>query len=459
MTRPPALDDEDAVASALPTTAYRAAFDPTQLGARFTLTVVDGPSAGLSCAIDGTRPNRALVGHSAACDLVLADETVSRRHLALEMVREGLRVVDLGSRNGTRIGGVRVADALIEADATIELGASRIRVTRERTAAVPALPTRSSFGRVVGASPEMRRLYPLFERLASSTIAVIIEGETGTGKEAAAEALHEEGPRAAAPFVVFDCTAVPPSLVEAELFGHERGAFTGAERAREGLFLQASGGTLFIDEIGELDPLMQPKLLRAIDRGEVRPLGGKRAIRADVRIIAATRRDLDREVAAGRFRDDLFHRLAVGRVELPPLRSRAGDVAVLAAHFWNELGGRPESLPPELLQRWETEAWPGNVRELRNAVARHLALGELATLSPTGLPAVAPPVPALAGPWLDTLVALPLGEARAQVVESFERAYIAKLLERTQGNVSRAAEAAGVARRYFHLLRAKLRTP
>src|SRR5262245_60431404 len=187
-----------------------------------------------------------------------------------------------------------------------------------------------------------------------------------------AEALHEQGPRASQPFVVFDCTAVPPNLVESELFGHERGAFTGAVTQRKGVFEQAHGGTLLIDEIGDLDLPLQPKLLRAIERGEIRRVGADRWIRVDVRVLAATRRDLAREVQAGRFRDDLFHRLAVGRIELPPLRHRRGDVPLLARQVWRELGGDARLLPAEILLKWEDYEWPGNVRELRNAVARQL---------------------------------------------------------------------------------------
>src|SRR6185295_1871125 len=179
-------------------------------------------------------------------------------------------------------------------------------------------------------------------------------------------------------FVVFDCTAVPPTLVESELFGHERGAFTGAIANRKGVFEQADGGTLLIDEIGDLEPHLQPKLLRALERSEVRRVGGTGWVKVDVRVLSATRRDLDKEVAAGRFRDDLYHRLAVTRIELPPLRKRRGDVALLARAFAARLGATLDAFGHETLARWEDYTWPGNVRELRNAVARRIALGELA---------------------------------------------------------------------------------
>jgi DNA-binding NtrC family response regulator len=303
---------------------------------------------------------------------------------------------------------------------------------------------------MIGESPEMRSLYPLGRRLAQSDVPVVIEGETGTGKEVLAEALHEASLRAANPFIVFDCTAAPPSLLESALFGHERGAFTGALALRRGVFEQADGGTLFLDEIGDLDIALQPKLLRAIERGEVQRVGSGQWMRVDVRIIAATRRGLDREMQAGRFRDDLFFRLAVGRIELPPLRRRRGDIAVLARHFWTAIAGEGRPLPPGLVERLEAYRWPGNVRELQNAIARHVAVGELPT-----------PEGALATDSGEDVVErvlamdLPLPRARAEVVEEFERRYVERVLERHGGSVSRAAAASGIALRYFQLLRAR----
>jgi DNA-binding NtrC family response regulator len=306
-------------------------------------------------------------------------------------------------------------------------------------------------------------------------VPVVIEGETGTGKEILAEALHEQGPRAAGPFVVFDCTAVLPGLVEAELFGHERGAFTGAVGQRKGLFEQAHGGTLLVDEIGDLDAALQPKLLRAVERGEVRRVGGDRWMKVDVRILAATRRDLDQAVQEGRFRDDLFHRLAVGRIELPPLRERRGDVAQLATHFWKALGGGERGPDAGLLARWEALPWPGNVRELRNAVARQIALGELAVhpgddeagdegRAAEGAEAGAGPGVARGGtnggPERDFIAGIvasgvPLIRGREQVVDEYERRYIERVLAEHGGNVVHAARASGIARRHFQRLRAR----
>jgi transcriptional regulator with GAF, ATPase, and Fis domain len=318
---------------------------------------------------------------------------------------------------------------------------------------------------VLGESVAMRRLYPLVERLAASDIPLVIDGETGTGKEALAEAIHEISPRAGGPFVVFDCTATPAQLMESDLFGHERGAFTGAVALRKGVFELAHGGTLLIDEIGELDVALQPKLLRAIERSEIRRVGSGAVVRVDVRIIAATRRDLDKEVQEERFRDDLFYRLAVGRIELPALRKRHGDIAMLARHFWTQLGGDPGALSGEAIRRWEAEDWPGNVRQLRNSVARALALGDLEgavdadetapelTARPSQPPAGSTPDPT-PDAFLDAVIAerLPLPVARMRVVKEFEQRYIAELLAE-HGTVVKAAAASGIARRYFQLLR------
>jgi two-component system response regulator HydG len=433
----------------------------------FRLAVIEGQDRGLELVLDGSQPSRVLVGKSPACALRLADPMVSRRHAALDLLEGQLRLLDLESTNGTFVNGVRVMDALLRGGEVIGIGGSALRVDGMGDGLAAAIGKARSFGKVVGASSAMRRLYPLCERIAASDVTVLVEGETGTGKEALAESLHEAGPRASGPFVVFDCTEVPPNLAESELFGHERGAFTGATATRKGVFEQAHGGTLFIDEIGELPLELQPKLLRAVERSEVRRVGGDKRIAVDVRLIAATRRDLDREVQEGRFRDDLFFRLAVARIELPPLRSRRGDIGVLARHFWSSLGGG--DLPYDVLQHFESSPWPGNVRELRNAVARRLALGELASFSRAAEPGdeagvghagpVDPLGPAGTDPIEQVLsLGLPLPRARAHLVREFERRYVARVLAQHGGNVTRAAQASGIARRYFNILRARRAT-
>ncbi len=446
------------------TTHLAARFRPTaDPGAPFELVVVTGPDAGARFTLDGAEAARVLIGKGPSAELRLSDPTVSRRHAALDVQGDLLRVVDLGSRNGTRVNDVIVNDANLRGGELIGVGSTSIRVERGAAGRVGRITSDTHFGHVIGASREMRRLYPLCHRLALSEIPVIIEGETGVGKELLAESIHDLGPRARAPFVVFDCTTVPPSLVEAELFGHEKGAFTGAAMARKGVFEAAHRGTLFIDEIGDLELSLQAKLLRAIERSEFRPIGATEMRRVDVRILAATRRDLDHEVQAGRFRDDLFHRLAVGRIELPPLRERRGDVLVLARHFADQLAGPGSALPTELLTRWEDDAWPGNVRQLRNAVARYLALGELDRELEAGVgPAAAPEASAesAAEGFIDEILnaGLPLSEARDQVLQHFERLYVERALSASGGNVTHAARAAGVGRRYFQYLKARRTT-
>jgi len=434
--------------------------------ATYVLTVIDGPDRGSSVTVDGSRATRLLVGTSPACELRITDPLVSRRHIAAEATPRGLRVTDLGSTNGTFYQRVCVTDATLQGGETLVFGDTTLRVDVVSAAHHVALSSSTRFGRVFGASVEMRKIYPLCERLAVSNVPVIIEGETGTGKEFLAEALHEEGPRAQGPFVVFDCTAVPPNLVESTLFGHERGAFTSAVSQRKGVFEQAHGGTLLIDEIGDLEAALQPKLLRALERSEVQRVGSEKWIKVDVRVLAATRRDLDVEVHAGRFREDLFFRLAVARVELPPLRARHGDVGLLVRHFWRKLDTSGQPMPDDLVARFEAYAWPGNVRELRNAVARRLALGELevprhvpAPASvPPGPPSAPPPPPAVGADVIQRVLGLdlPLPRAREQVIEEFERLYIERVLARHDGNVTRAAHASGIARRYFHALKSRL---
>jgi two-component system response regulator HydG len=423
----------------------------------FLLVVVEGPDAGKTFCLDGSNPSRTFIGQSAACEIRLVDRQVSRRHAALELTGRSLRLTDLASTNGTFANGVSVVEANLTGGELVRLGETTLRIGAGEPATLPT-SSAASFRRVIGASVEMRCLYPLCERLAQSSLPLVIEGETGTGKELLAESIHEASPRSGGPFIVLDCTAIPPSMMEAELFGHERGAFTGAVATRRGLFEQADGGSLLVDEIGELDLSLQSRLLRAIERSEVRRVGGDTWIRVDVRVMAATRRDLDHEVQARRFRDDLFYRLAVARIELPPLRRREGDVTLLASHFWRTLGGGETPMPYSLLRELERHTWPGNVRELHNAVARRLALGDdvqTSALPPDDEPG--PPPSPVADGVIDTVLGLdlPLAPARERVVQAFERRYVERVLARHGGNVARAAEASGVARRYFNILKAR----
>jgi len=428
--------------------------------AALRLEVVAGHDVGKALDVDpdGDR-TRIFVGKSDACELAIDDPLASRRHCAFAVEGTAIRLTDLDSTNGTFVNGVRVVEALLAGGELVRVGDTTIAVrigARHRR----KLPGAARFGGVLGESAAMQRLYPLFEKLARSPIPVIIEGETGTGKEVLAEALHDASPRASGPFVVFDCTTSPAALLESRLFGHERGAFTGAVSSRPGVFEEASGGTLLIDEIGDLDIALQAKLLRAVQTGRVQRLGAAAWIATDVRVLAATRRDLEREIQAGRFRDDLYYRLAVARVELPPLRRREGDVRVLAEHFWATAGGGT-SLPPDVLARFESYAWPGNVRELYNAVLHHAALGELADDRTRSVDEGASRSSRSPGPVASDVVAsvieaqLPFPRARQRVLEDFEERYVDAVLARHDHNISKAAAASGIARRYFYTIRSR----
>ncbi|MEO6418937.1 MAG: sigma 54-interacting transcriptional regulator [Polyangiaceae bacterium] len=452
--RPPRKDGPDLAGEDV-STAARPLADlslPPQLK---SVVVIEGPDAGKIFTLDPTTPSRILLGTSPVCNMRLTDPTVSRRHAAFEPVAQRYRLIDFASKNGTFIDGVSVVEAYVRGGEIVRCGSTAMRLEVEAAEEQAPLPSAMRFGRLMGASVAMRRLYPLCERLAASRVPVIIEGETGTGKEVLAESLHEVC-GGTGPFVVFDCTAVSPSLVEAELFGHERGAFTGAVGSRAGVFEEANGGTLLIDEIGDLELSLQAKLLRVIDRGELRRVGGHKSIHVNVRVLAATRRDLDKAVAASRFRDDLFHRLAVARIELPPLRERAGDVTLLARHFAADMGATRDALSSELLARFNDYSWPGNVRELRNAVARYIALGE-DEVARQGQPATSQARKTPTKDWLEDIIdsQMPFPLARRRTLDEFERRYVERVLAAHDGNVSQAARASGLALRYFRLVKAR----
>jgi DNA-binding NtrC family response regulator len=442
-----------------PTTAQPQVATAPRIAETFVLTVAEGPDSGKSFRLDASRPTRSLIGKSTSCDLQLSDSAVSRRHASVELAGHRLRLRDLESTNGTVVDGMTVVEVFLQGGELIRIGSTALRVERGEPALTSALPDVTRFGITMGSSEAMRRLYPLCDKLAASDLGIVIEGETGVGKEQLAQSLHRAGRRAGGPFVVFDCTAVAPSLIESELFGHEKGAFTGALSTHHGVFERAHEGTLLIDEIGDMPLELQPKLLRVIERLEVTRVGGHTPIAVDVRVIAATRRDLDREVQFGRFRDDLFHRLAVARVELPPLRERVGDVELLARHFWQELGGDPDTLPRSLLRSWANYPWPGNVRELRNAVARRISLGDLGDIPEVSGKAGGGAVHSVGGGG-DIIAAvlaldLPLADGRQRLIDEFENRYVTRLLDLHGGDTARAAAAAGVARRHLQRLKAK----
>jgi len=408
---------------------------------RIRVEVARGPDAGKIAELPGLAVS---IGTSKDCDFVLTDSTISRVHLHLRVERDAIRVLDAGSRNGTTIDGTQVRDAYARPDSLIVLGNTTLRLRMLADVVELPLSARDSFGRLLGRSIAMRRVFSVLERAASTDSTVLVEGETGTGKELVAAGLHEAGPRAAGPFVVFDCSAAAPTLIESALFGHVRGAFTGAVGERPGVFEEAHGGTLFLDEIGELPMELQPKLLRVLEAREVRRLGANGGQRVDVRIVAATNRSLAQEVDRGRFREDLYYRLAVITVRMPPLRERPEDIPLLVRQLEKELAARaqppPQPLPDSVVGAFRAQSWPGNVRELRNAVDRALALG-----NPAQWEEQAPPLPAA----LEVNLKEPLLVGRQRLQEAYEREYIERALRETGGNVSRAATLAGVGRKFL----------
>jgi DNA-binding NtrC family response regulator len=415
----------------------------------FRLRVVTGPDAGKVLMLDqGTT----MVGGHADNDLVLTDATVSRHHLEIKVRRDGIEVRDLDTTNGTKHGGVRVGQIVLTDAARLRVGKhTEIDVEPvDRPIDVPAW-TADRFGDVLGATPPMRRLFGLLSRAAKTEATILLTGETGTGKEALADAIHRASPRAQGPLVVVDCGSIPHELIGSELFGHAKGSYTGATSDKRGLIEAASGGTLFLDEIGELALDLQPQLLRVLDRRQVRRVGETHSIDVDIRVIAATHRDLRAMVKAGQFREDLYYRLAVVATEVPPLRERKGDIPALATWFAEKAGRGRFSLSPALLDQLEGHSWPGNVRELRNVVDRALSLGT------TDLGDLGERAPAAAGeagerPSNADVLELPFKEAKAALVESFERDYLSALLARHRGNISRAAAEAGIDRNYIHRL-------
>jgi DNA-binding NtrC family response regulator len=415
---------------------------PRTLGfPKVRLKVLKGPDKGTAVTLE---QDEILIGGADGANLRLSDPTVSRNHCVIRLTAKGPLLRDLGSTNGTRIEGVDVREGYVPAGATLTLGHSQVRFEPLDESVQIPLADSERFGRLWGRSTAMRRLFAVAGRVAASDVTVLIQGETGTGKDALTEAIHQASTRAAGPLVVVDCGAVPPNLFESELFGHEKGAFTGADRARAGAFEEADGGTLFLDEIGELPLPLQPKLLRVLEARELRRIGAAQPRKVDVRVIAATNRDLREEVNRGTFRQDLYFRLEVVRLQVPPLRERPEDIPVLAEHFRQlaKPGAVTAPLSEEMLTSFMAHPWPGNVRELRNAVERLTVLDEMAFAAQT-----APAAASGAEPPVD--VQVPFKDGKNALVESFERRYVSAMLEATGGNISEAARRAGIDRVYL----------
>ena len=382
------------------------------------------------------------IGSHPDCDLVMTHPSLSRVHCEVRITDRGVRLRDLGSKNGVTLHDVSILEALLPPGTTALLGGVKLWVEpKGENRRIPLAP-QARFGEAVGGSPLMRALFHQLARAAVTEASVLLRGESGTGKEVLARAIHGASARAGRPFVVLDCSAIAPTVLEAELCGYERGAFPGAEEARVGLLEAAHGGTVFIDEVGELPLEAQSRLLRALETREIRPLGSSTLRPADARVVAATHRDLRARLTQGTFRKDLFFRLAVVELEIPALRERKEDIPLLVEQVLAHQSPRRTlaDLPPHTLRLLEAHDWPGNVRELRNTVTRLLLFPELA------LAGVA------AGPGTEVLE---WREARERAITAFEGGYLRERLREHGGNVTAAAKAMKVSRQFLHELIAR----
>ncbi len=453
--------------------------------------VISGSETGREVEINKTRCSG---GRSIINDLVLQDKAVSGAHFEIIARDDGYRLRDLDSRNGTFVGDLRIRDVYLRPGAVFRVGQTQIVFQPLQDVVEIELSKQDRFDEVIGASTAMREIFAQLEKVAPSDLTCMITGETGTGKEIVARAIHRVSNRKNGPFVVLDCGSIPRDLIESTLFGHEKGSFTGAVGQHKGCFEQASGGTIFLDEIGELELTLQPKLLRVLEQREIKRVGGSRTIKVDVRVVAATNRDLRAEVNAGKFREDLYFRLSVVHVELPPLRQRREDIPLIAQHFLREVSSRrglTMSFDQDAMRAVTAHSWPGNVRELRNVVERASALSEgpvitrsdlvfgrepgpsplaahdlmqagtqaarMAAARMAGTPSVATGGARMAerehGPTIFDPALFREGQgfkqAKQTVVDAFETAYLKALLERNEGNITRSAQEAGLTR--YHL--------
>jgi len=430
---------------------------------RCRVEIVAGPDMGLVRDIE-TPVIR--VGARRGNDVQLTDAKVSGLHCEIRLDERGYRLRDLDSTNGTYVAGLRINDVYVQPGAQIALGSTRLRFEPLGESVEVELSDRDRFGSMIGRSVKMRELFAKLEKLAATDATVLITGETGTGKELVSESLHELSPRIHGPFVVLDCGSIPANLIESELFGHERGAFTGATSSYVGAFERAHRGTVFLDEIGELPLPLQPKLLRVLESRDVRRIGSTKVTDVDIRVVAATNRDLGVEVNRGRFREDLYYRLAVARVHVPPLRERKEDIPLLIEHILASTpGGENAYIAPETIDLMMKHDWPGNVRELRNVIERAVLLSESpahdslrrapmpSTPKEPGAVTTTPSVTASqtgAAMTVPVDITVPFKLAKQNVINEFERRYIVKLLEQHDGNISAAARSAGIDRMSIH---------
>lgn len=427
---------------------------------RSKLVVTQGPDAGKELVVE---EKRVTVGRSSICNLVLEeDKAVSGTHFELVSTSQGAVLRDLGSTNGCFVGDLRISEIWATPGTVVTIGQSSIQFEPVTGTVEIPLSEANQFHELVGGSVQMREIFATLEKVGPSDLTVLIRGETGTGKELVARGIHRSSRRAEQPLVVLDCSAIPRSLIESTLFGHEKGAFTGATERHAGAFEQANGGTIFLDEIGELDVTLQPKLLRVLENREIKRVGGEQVVPINVRVVAATNRDLRKMVNDGTFREDLFYRLSVVQVELPPLRDRVDDIPLLIDTFLAELStrvfaGDPSkqfSVGSDAMERLKGFPWPGNVRELKNTLERGTSLADgvelgLRDLMPSSqkTPPTTMPGGRSAEQFVDDQV--PFKEAKQLVLDAFEAVYLKALLDTHGGNITRSAQAAGLTR--YHL--------
>ena len=421
---------------------------------RTKLLVISGPLQGREFVVNR---DTFTIGSGSHNDLTIEDSTVSKRHCEIVVEQTGYLIRDLDSTNGTLVQGVRVSSAHLAPGSEIQLGKTRIVFCPLQEANDIPLSHNEAFGAMMGRSVPMRRIFYLAETYSPADVTVMITGETGTGKEILAEEIHNHSSRRDKPFIVIDCAAISKELIESELFGHVKGAFTGANADRQGAFELADGGTVFLDEIGDLSPDLQPKLLRVLEKREIKRVGCNKVRKINVRIISATNRNLANEVNEGRFREDLYYRLSVVHLELPPLRRRREDVPLLVKRFLVDHHGEDAvtqladfDRTMEILKRHE---WPGNVRELRNLIelafyserrpvdlSAFLSLGNLRSGRKNNEPEV------------NFVTDKPFKDAKNDLIEEFEKTYLNDLLARNKQNISRSAREAGIERAYLQRL-------
>ncbi len=431
------------------------------------LVVVDGPDRGKEMVVG---KDLIKIGTFKGCDFVLTDKTVSRSHCEIRTAEDGFILRDESSTNGTVLDGYKIREIYLKPGTIFHVGKTAMRFQPLSERVEIPLSSQTRFGTVLGVSVKMREVFGVLEKIAPTDLTVLIEGETGTGKEVVARSIHSNSTRKNKPFIVVDCGAIPRNLIESELFGHEKGSFTGATDLRKGAFELANGGSIFLDELGELPLDLQPKLLRALENREIRRIGGSSPVILDVRVIAATNRHLMEMVTNNTFREDLFFRLAVAKVRIPALRERKDDIPALVEAFLAQMTadaaedaeGTPIAfgVTEKAMQALMANSWAGNVRELRNVIERAVFLSESGTVD-LGDILLDPRQAGGSAPSASYDLDAPFKDAKNKIVENFERAYLRNLLTRNKGNISRSAREADIERKYLKDLMKKhgLRTP